>query len=114
MDPTFAATKLGAYVLNILQDALGSGDDLVRMLEAAKAVDYRKEADALRRLESIPTLIILGGNESQKSIELAYEWHKMIPGSEFAVLPNSYHMATVASPEEWNKNVHDFLTRHNL
>lgn len=50
-DPDFANTKIGAYILSLLQDALGSGRDLIRMIEAAKAVDYGKRAQDFRRLE---------------------------------------------------------------
>ena len=114
VDPAFTNTKLGAYILSLLQDALGSGQDLVRMMEAAKMVDYRKRAEDFKRLQNVPTLVILGGNESQRSIELAYEWYKLIPSSEFLILPNAYHLATVGHPEEWNGAVHEFLKRHNL
>ena len=38
----------------------------------------------------IPSLVIVGGHEPQKTIELSYEWHQQIPGSEFAILPDAY------------------------
>ena len=62
----------------------------------------------------MPVLVMVGGNESQKTITLSYEWHQSIPGSEFVILPNTHHGAARENPVGWNAAVHGFLRRHGL
>ena len=49
--------------------------------------DIRPRYPELNQL-NVPTLVIVGGHEPQKTIELSYEWHQQIPGSEFSILPD--------------------------
>jgi len=62
----------------------------------------------------VPALVIVGGHEPQKTIELSYEWHQQIKDSEFAILPDAYHGAAREQPVAWNAAIHGFLRRHGL
>lgn len=75
--------------------------------------DLRPRYPELNRLE-VPALVIVGGHEPQKTIEVANEWHQQIPGSEYAILPDAYHAAAREESVAWNARVHGFLKRHGL
>jgi pimeloyl-ACP methyl ester carboxylesterase len=62
----------------------------------------------------MPVLVLVGGNESQDTITLSYEWHRMIPGSEFYIMRNTHHGAARENPIGWNNVVHGFLRRQGL
>lgn len=97
-----------------LNAGLGSTpESAVQALNALAAWDLRPRYPELNRL-AVPTLVIVGGHEPQKTLELSYEWHQQIPGSEFAVLPDAYHAAAREEPVAWNAAVHGFLRRHGL
>jgi pimeloyl-ACP methyl ester carboxylesterase len=97
---------------------LGSGvgsepSAAIRMMRALGAWDIRSRYPELNEL-SIPTLVIVGGHEPQKTIELSHEWSQQIPGSEFVIMPDAYHGAAREDPVGWNAHVHGFLQRHGL
>ena len=62
----------------------------------------------------MPSLVLVGANEPQKTIELAYEWHQQLHGSEFVVLRDTHHAAPRENALVWNETVHGFLERHGL
>jgi pimeloyl-ACP methyl ester carboxylesterase len=101
----FAAT-LGGGLGNTRESA-------IQALRVLRTWDLRPRYPDLNRM-AIPTLVIVGGHEPQKTIELSYEWHQQIPGSEFAILPDAYHAAAREEPVAWNAAVHGFLQRHSL
>jgi pimeloyl-ACP methyl ester carboxylesterase len=75
--------------------------------------DLRPRYAELQQMK-IPALVIVGGHEPQKTIELSYEWHQQIPDSEFAIVTDAYHGAAREEPVAWNARVHGFLKRHVL
>ena len=85
----------------------------IKGLRVLRDWDMRPHYPALNRLD-VPTLVIVGGHEPQKTIELSYEWHQQIGGSEFAILQDAYHGAAREEPIAWNAAVHGFLRRHGL
>ncbi len=101
------------YAQTLAAGVGGSPESSIKMLRALRAWDIRPRYPELGRLQ-VPTLVIVGGHEPQKTIELSYEWHQQIPGSEFAILPEAYHVAAREEPVAWNATVHGFLRRHGL
>lgn len=112
-NPAFRDASAGAYAGTLNAAGAGTPEAAIKMLRSLGNWDIRPRYPELRRL-NIPTLVIVGGHEPQKTIELSYEWHQQIPGSEFAILPDAYHGAAREEPVAWNARVHDFLTRHGL
>ncbi len=108
----FATTLTGRY-LATLDRGIGSGDALLKMLRVLTDWDLRPRYQELRELD-VPALVIVGGNEPQKTIELSYEWHQQYKRSEFVILPNTHHGATLENPIGWNTAVHGFLGRHGF
>jgi pimeloyl-ACP methyl ester carboxylesterase len=108
-----AGTPARAYGRTLAAGLGGTPEAAVKALRALRAWDLRPRYPELRRLR-IPALVIVGGREPQKTIELSYEWHQQIPGSEFLILPGAYHAAAREEPVAWNAAVHGFLRRHGL
>ena len=110
--PGFADTTIGRYMAT-LGGGLGSNDATIKMLSAFIDWDQRPRYPAMQRLD-VPVLVIVGGNEPQKTIELSYEWHLQFKNSEYTILPNTYHGAAAGNPIGWNQAVHGFLKRHGF
>ena len=66
-----------------------------KALRAFETWDMRPRYPDHNRL-NVPALVIVGGHEPQKTIELSYEWHQQLTGSEFAILQDAYHGASPA------------------
>jgi pimeloyl-ACP methyl ester carboxylesterase len=111
--PGFELSEFGQYLATLGGGIGKSREDAVNALRAIRAFDTRPRADEMARF-GFPVLVLVGGNESQKTVTLSYEWHKMIPGSEFYILPNTHHGAARENPIGWNSAVHSFLQRHGL
>jgi pimeloyl-ACP methyl ester carboxylesterase len=112
-NPARRGTAPAAFSATLNSGLGGTPESAVQALKALAAWDMRPRYPELNRL-TVPTLVIVGGHEPQKTLELSYEWHQQIPGSEFAVLPNAYHAAAREEPVAWNAAVHSFLQRHGL
>jgi pimeloyl-ACP methyl ester carboxylesterase len=111
--PGFEDTDLGRYMATLSTPLGNSKDDAIRALRAIREFDTRPRAAEMAAFQ-IPVLVLVGGNESQKTITMSYEWHKMIPSSGFYILPNTHHGAARENPLAWNSVVHKFLKRHGL
>ncbi len=112
-NPALAGTVLRDYAQTLTAGLGGSPEASIKMLRALRAWDLRPRYPELQHLR-VPALVIVGGREPQKTIELSYEWHRQIPGSEFVILPTAYHAAACEEPVAWNAAVHGFLGRHDL
>lgn len=111
--PGFEDSEYGR-LLATLDGGIGKdGESAIKSLKAIREWDVRPRESELAGL-SMPTLIMVGGNESQKTVTLSYEWHKMIAGSEFYILPNTHHGAARENPIGWNAVVHGFLSRSGI
>jgi 3-oxoadipate enol-lactonase len=111
--PGFEESETGRFLATLSAGVGNTGTDAIRMLRAIRAWDTRPRAAEMADL-AIPVLVLVGGNESQKTVTLSYEWHQAIPGSEFYILPNTHHGAARENPVGWNGAVHGFLRRHGL
>ena len=111
--PGFSDSDLGRLFATMPAPVGRTPADATRMLRAMRVWDVRPRAAELAAL-SVPVLVLVGGNEPQQTITGSYEWHKMIPGSEFVILPNAHHGAAREDPLAWNAAVHGFLQRHGL
>jgi len=108
----FEMTQVGRY-LTTLKGGIGTRESTVKVLTAFLQWDQRPRFPELRQLD-VPALVIVGGNEPQKTIELSYEWHQQFKCSDFVILPNTHHASAVENPVGWNAAVHGFLKRQGL
>ena len=56
----------------------------------------------------VPVIFIVGEYDEVLPSGVRY-YHSLVPGSKFALIPNSGHLTTQDNPEEFNKVVSDFL-----
>jgi 3-oxoadipate enol-lactonase len=112
-DPAWQGTPAADFLATIRLGLGNTREAATRALQTMAAWDLRPRYPELNRLQ-IPALVIVAGHEPQKTIELAPEWHRQIPGCEFVILPDAYHAAAREQPVTWNATVHGFLRRHGL
>ena len=112
IDPGFRDTPVGQFMATLRRE-LGSREATMKMLNVLMDWDQRPRYPEMQRL-NVPVLVIVGGNEPQKTIELSYEWSQQFKDSDFVILPNAHHGATAEDPIGWNSAVHGFLRRHGL
>jgi len=111
-NPDFATAPFGKLLAASARVAtVPSGGAAAKMARAIDQWDIRPRYAELNAL-TVPALVIVGGHEPQKTVELAYEWHREMPKSEFFLMPDAYHGAAREQPIEWNSAVLAFLQRH--
>lgn len=112
-DPALRGSLMSEVARTLTMPLGVSADAAIKSLLALRGWDLRPRYTELQQMR-IPTLVIVGGHEPQKTIELSYEWHQQIPASEFIILPDAYHAAARQQPVAWNAAIHDFLKRHGF
>lgn len=65
---------------------------------------------SLERLQ-IPTLILVGENDTVTPVDAARRMHERIKGSEIHVIPGASHMSNLENPEVFNEKLVSFLRR---
>ena len=58
-----------------------------------------------------PTLVIWGGNDSWHPLRMAYEFSRLIQGSQVEILPACGHLPHEERPEKFNKLIRSFLSK---
>jgi 3-oxoadipate enol-lactonase len=112
-NPARHGTLAAAFAATLDAGLGGTPERAIKALRAFETWDMRPRYPEHNRL-NVPALVIVGGHEPQKTIELSYEWHQQLTGSEFAILQDAYHGAAREEPVAWNATVHSFLKRHGL
>jgi 3-oxoadipate enol-lactonase len=78
---------------------------------ALEAMKHRPDATGELASITVPTLLVVGEDDSLSPPEVAREMHERIPGSELAVLPHAGHLSNLEAPEDFNAAVAAFLAR---
>ena len=114
-NPARRGTPADAFARTLTSGLGGTPESAIEALRTLTPArwDMRRRYDEHRALR-VPALVIVGGHEPQKTIELAHEWSRQFGRGEFAILPDAYHGAAREEPVAWNSAVHGFLRRHGL
>jgi len=112
-DPAFLASMPGRFQATLTAGLGGTPAGAAAAVNVLTNWDQRPRFPELNRLD-VPALVLVGGNEPQKTIELAYDWSKEFKRGEYVVLPNTHHNASNENPLAWNAAVHGFLQRNGL
>jgi pimeloyl-ACP methyl ester carboxylesterase len=112
-DPVFLASATGQYLKTLTLGLGGTPAGAAAAINVLTNWDQRPRYPELNALD-VPVMVLVGGNEPQKTIELAYDWSKEFKRGEYVVLPNTHHNASNENPIAWNTAVHDFLKRNGL
>lgn len=75
------------------------------MARASAEADLR---DVLRRI-NVPTLLLYGDRDVRAPLPIAEALRTAIPGSRLVVLPGVGHISCVEAPQQFNREVRDFL-----
>ena len=78
---------------------------------ALEAMKHRPDATELLAGIDVPTLVIVGEDDSLSPPDVAREMQERIPGSELVVLPKAGHLSNLEAADEFNEAVIDFLHR---
>ena len=78
---------------------------------ALEAMKHRPDATDELSAISVPTLVIVGEDDSLSPPEVARDIHERIKGSTLAVLPRAGHLSSLEAAEEFNAAVAGFLGR---
>lgn len=76
--------------------------------EALVRIDVTAQLPSLR----VPALVIVGEHDPGTPLAMAQAIHRHLPGSELAVIRDAAHISNVEQPDEFNRLVLDFLSRH--
>lgn len=80
---------------------------------ALLALTSRTDTTASLELIKVPTLIIVGENDSITPLSTSENLHTKIKGSSLVIIPGAGHLANLENSEEFNKAVDRFLKNLN-
>ena len=78
---------------------------------ALEAMKHRPDATGELAGITVPTLVMVGEDDTLSPPDVARSMLDGIPGAELAVLPRAGHLSNLEAPEEFNAAVTDFLSR---
>jgi len=112
-DPAFVASMPGQFIATLDTSIGNTIDGAIASLGVLEQWDQRPRYPEHNQLD-VPVLVIVGGNEPQKTIELSHEWSQQFKRADFVILPNTHHNAGNENPLAWNSAVHGFLQRNGF
>ncbi len=78
---------------------------------ALEAMKHRPDATDELALVTVPTLVIVGEDDSLSPPDVAREMQERIPDAALAVLPHAGHLSNLEAADEFNAAVASFLAR---
>ncbi|MFC4590193.1 alpha/beta fold hydrolase [Sphaerisporangium corydalis] len=111
------ATMVAPYNVAALPEVAGHVLDMMRSAPpegAAAALRGRAErpdyADSLAGV-AVPALVVAGRDDAFTPVADAEFMHRRIPGATLTVVEGAAHMPNLERPADFNRALHDFLTR---
>ena len=103
---------------------VGANDAQLAKLEEAQLAHFPPEEIVLSRIAAItsygpgeelgsiatPCLVVCADDDHLTPPHLSVDMHRLIPGSDLALLPTGGHFNTITRPEEFNETVLGWLT----
>ncbi len=108
--PDFAASKLGAYLLNtfVERDPWLSGQSIGQIFRARGGLDMTPRLPQMK----VPTLVING--EYDNSLAGGKKTASLIPGAVHRILPKTGHACNIEDPAGFDALVVEFLRANKL
>lgn len=107
-DPNMATKELVDEVFEITTNRL----KVIKIIALAKSAIRNNLGDELKEIK-LPTLLVWGNNDTVTPPFVAREFNKLIPNSELHFIDKCGHAPMMEVPEEFNKILHQFLTKLN-
>lgn len=100
-------------IINLTLDMArrASPDALVAALDG---LAQRNDATEFLRTITVPTLVLVGADDSITPPALSQRMHSAIPGSDIAVLEGVGHLTPLEDPVAFTESVTSFLHKHRL
>ncbi|MEA2702337.1 MAG: hypothetical protein QOD63_282 [Actinomycetota bacterium] len=76
---------------------------------ALEAMKYRVDSTDLLAGIKVPTLVLVGAEDSIVPPDSVKEWQEQIPGSRLVVLPHAGHLSNLEAADEFSTAVVEFL-----
>jgi pimeloyl-ACP methyl ester carboxylesterase len=96
--------------LDIVDQVRGLMDNTAAgYIGALEAMKYRPDATEELGGIDVPTLVVVGADDSLSPPDVARDMQARIPESELAVLPGAGHLSNLEAPEAFNAAVAGFL-----
>lgn len=108
-DPAVATKEIVDEVYETVNDR----NKLIKTLAIAKSAIRHNMAKELPKMTT-PTCIIWGRNDIVTPPEVAEEFNTLLPNSELFWIDKCGHAAMMEHPEEFNKILDSWLTKHKL
>lgn len=90
---------------------LGQVADKKAMSKAVDGVIAREAVYERLGEITVPTLIVVGDEDTATVPAKSERMHKAIEGSEFQIIPNGGHVSTIDAPDAVNASLSDFLDK---
>jgi pimeloyl-ACP methyl ester carboxylesterase len=104
--PETATQELIDEVFGIVNDNYKA----LRILKIARAAQRQNLRVELARL-NVPTLLVWGLNDTITPVNVAHEFHKLLPDSTLGFIDQCGHAAMMEQPERFNELLDDFLNK---
>ena len=118
MDGLVASTMSRWFAPEVLAQQLPSHDKVRAMIRGTSPEGYAGCARALQALDyrprlgkiAVPTLFLVGAQDSATPPEVARAMHGAVPGSAFAELAAAGHLSNIDQPDAFNQAIAKFLS----
>jgi len=107
-DPEMATKELVDEVFEITSNRL----KVIKIIALAKSAIRNNLGEELKDIKQ-PTLLVWGNNDTITPPFVGKEFNKLIPNSELHFIDKCGHAPMMEVPEEFNKILHEFLTKLN-
>jgi len=108
-DPNVATKEIVDEVFATVNDRM----KLIKTLTIAKSAIRHNMAKDLPEM-NVPTCIIWGKNDKVTPVDVAEEFHKLLPDSDLYWIDKCGHAAMMERPEEFNILMYDWLQKRGL
>ncbi|MBX3257485.1 MAG: alpha/beta hydrolase [Chitinophagaceae bacterium] len=107
-DPQMATKELVDEVFEITSNRL----KVIKIIALAKSAIRNNLGEELNEIKQ-PTLLVWGNNDTITPPFVGREFNRLIPNSELHFIDKCGHAPMMEVPEEFNKILHQFLTKLN-
>lgn len=107
-DPKIATKELVDEVFEITSNRL----KVIKIIALAKSAIRNNLGEELNEIKQ-PTLLVWGNNDTITPPFVGHEFNRLIPNSELHFIDKCGHAPMMEVPEEFNKILHQFLTKLN-
>jgi len=108
-DPKIATKEIVDEVFATVNDRV----KLIKILTIAKSAIRHNMAKDLPKI-NVPTCIIWGKNDVVTPVDVAEEFHRLLPDSDLYWIDKCGHAAMMEHPEQFNTLMYDWLEKRGL